>query len=182
VEEQVSLLIYGSNMSWLILVVGHHIEMMDKYYPIASFYAVYVVDLYERLDVARRRFEVVKSAPRYTESALDEIKLLQHLITSSTTPIAPSNPNPSPSPFHHVGRFHVVSFLDHFRHQGPNGIHVSMMFKVLGENLLGTLNAIRISPKPFRGPHPCPSILPGYHSKRARNPQNHIGMLPPIEP
>ncbi|KDR71391.1 hypothetical protein GALMADRAFT_144070 [Galerina marginata CBS 339.88] len=86
--------------------------------------------------------KVVKSAPRYTETALDEIKLLQRLITSSTPPIAPSASNPSPpaSPSHtHPGRSHVISFLDHFRHKGPNGIHVCMVFEVLGENLLGLI-------------------------------------------
>ncbi|KDQ34214.1 hypothetical protein PLEOSDRAFT_172231 [Pleurotus ostreatus PC15] len=86
--------------------------------------------------------KVVKSAPRYTETALDEIKLLQRLITSSTPPVAPSssNPNPPPSPSHtHPGRSHVISFLDHFRHKGPNGVHVCMVFEVLGENLLGLI-------------------------------------------
>ncbi|KAJ7121341.1 kinase-like domain-containing protein [Mycena crocata] len=71
--------------------------------------------------------KVVKSAARYTETALDEIKLLQRLITSST-PNGASN---------HPGRSHVISFLDHFRHTGPNGTHVCMVFEVLGENLLG---------------------------------------------
>ncbi|KAG6895657.1 hypothetical protein C0993_009333 [Termitomyces sp. T159_Od127] len=71
--------------------------------------------------------KVVKSAARYTETALDEIKLLQRLITSSTPP--PSHP----------GRSHVISFLDHFRHKGPNGTHVCMVFEVLGENLLGLI-------------------------------------------
>lgn len=86
--------------------------------------------------------KIVKSAPRYTETAIDEIKLLQRLITSSTPPAAPSssNPNPPPSPSHtHPGRSHVISFLDHFRHKGPNGTHVCMVFEVLGENLLGLI-------------------------------------------
>lgn len=86
--------------------------------------------------------KVVKSAQRYTETALDEIKLLQRLITSSTPPVAPSssNPRPSPSPAHtHPGRSHVISFLDHFRHKGPNGVHVCMVFEVLGENLLSLI-------------------------------------------
>ncbi|KAH8114263.1 kinase-like protein [Phellopilus nigrolimitatus] len=68
--------------------------------------------------------KVVKSAPRYTETALDEIKLLQRIISSD-----PSHP----------GRRHVISFLDHFRHRGPNGTHVCMVFEVLGENLLGLI-------------------------------------------
>ncbi|KIY64752.1 kinase-like protein [Cylindrobasidium torrendii FP15055 ss-10] len=73
--------------------------------------------------------KVVKSAPRYTETALDEIKLLQRLISSNT----PNNPP------NHPGRAHVMTFLDHFRHKGPNGTHVCMVFEVLGENLLGLI-------------------------------------------
>lgn len=86
--------------------------------------------------------KVVKSAPRYTETALDEIKLLQRLITSSFPPVASSesNPNPPKNPSQtHAGRSHVISFLDHFRHKGPNGTHVCMVFEVLGENLLGLI-------------------------------------------
>lgn len=86
--------------------------------------------------------KVVKSAPRYTETALDEIKLLQRLITSSTPSIEPTpqNPNPPLSPSQtHPGRSHVISFLDHFKHKGPNGTHVCMVFEVLGENLLGLI-------------------------------------------
>ncbi|KAG6330115.1 hypothetical protein ID866_8974 [Astraeus odoratus] len=86
--------------------------------------------------------KVVKSAPRYTETALDEIKLLQRLITSSAPPVepTPANPNPPLSPSQtHPGRSHVISFLDHFKHKGPNGTHVCMVFEVLGENLLGLI-------------------------------------------
>ncbi|KAF9446093.1 kinase-like protein [Macrolepiota fuliginosa MF-IS2] len=86
--------------------------------------------------------KVVKSAPRYTETALDEIKLLQRLIISSTPPVQPTPDNPTPplSPSQtHSGRSHVISFLDHFRHKGPNGVHVCMVFEVLGENLLGLI-------------------------------------------
>ncbi|KAG9122452.1 serine/threonine protein kinase, CMGC group [Ceratobasidium sp. 392] len=68
--------------------------------------------------------KVVKSAQRYTETALDEIKLLQRLISGDVN---------------HPGRRHVIGFLDHFRHKGPNGNHVCMVFEVLGENLLGLI-------------------------------------------
>lgn len=68
--------------------------------------------------------KVVKSAPHYTETALDEIKLLQRLVAA----------NPG-----HPGRRHCVSLLDHFKHKGPNGSHVCMVFEVLGENLLGLI-------------------------------------------
>lgn len=68
--------------------------------------------------------KVVKSDAHYTETALDEIQLLQRLVTS--------NPN-------HPGRRHVVQLLDDFRHVGPHGSHVCMVFEVLGENLLGLI-------------------------------------------
>ncbi|PHH49626.1 Protein kinase dsk1 [Ceratocystis fimbriata CBS 114723] len=68
--------------------------------------------------------KVVRSAPHYTETAIDEIKLLNKIVQA--------NPD-------HPGRKHVVSLLDSFEHNGPNGVHVCMVFEVLGENLLGLI-------------------------------------------
>jgi serine/threonine-protein kinase SRPK3 len=68
--------------------------------------------------------KVVRSAAHYTETAIDEIKLLNRIVQA--------NPN-------HPGRKHVVSLLDSFEHKGPNGTHVCMVFEVLGENLLGLI-------------------------------------------
>ncbi|RUO95760.1 kinase-like domain-containing protein [Jimgerdemannia flammicorona] len=68
--------------------------------------------------------KVVKSAPHYTETALDEIKLLERVVTA----------NPSA-----IGRRYVVELLDHFKHKGPNGTHICMVFEVLGENLLSLI-------------------------------------------
>lgn len=68
--------------------------------------------------------KVVRSATHYTETAVDEIKLCQKIATAD-----PSHP----------GHAHVVSLLDQFEHQGPNGRHVCMVFEVLGENLLGLI-------------------------------------------
>lgn len=68
--------------------------------------------------------KVVRSAAHYTETAVDEIKLLSRIVKA----------NPS-----HPGRKHVVSLLDSFEHKGPNGTHVCMVFEVLGENLLGLI-------------------------------------------
>lgn len=68
--------------------------------------------------------KVVKSDGHYTETALDEIQLLQRVTTSSES---------------HPGRSHVVGLVDDFRHDGPNGSHVCMVFEVLGENLLGLI-------------------------------------------
>lgn len=68
--------------------------------------------------------KVVRSAAHYTETALDEIKLLNKVVSANK-----DNP----------GRRHVVSLLDSFMHRGPNGNHVCMVFEVLGENLLGLI-------------------------------------------
>ncbi|MCJ1425948.1 serine/threonine protein kinase, CMGC group [Sticta canariensis] len=68
--------------------------------------------------------KVVRSAAHYTETAVDEIKLLNKIVQA----------NPK-----HPGKKHVVSLLDSFEHKGPNGVHVCMVFEVLGENLLGLI-------------------------------------------
>ena len=68
--------------------------------------------------------KIVRSAAHYTETAIDEIKLLNKIVQA----------NPE-----HPGRKHVVSLLDSFEHKGPNGVHVCMVFEVLGENLLGLI-------------------------------------------
>jgi len=68
--------------------------------------------------------KVVRSAAHYTETALDEIKLLNKVVQAKPD---------------HPGRKHVVSLLDSFNHKGPHGMHVCMVFEVLGENLLGLI-------------------------------------------
>lgn len=65
--------------------------------------------------------KVVRAAPHYTETADDEIRLLNRI----------NEADPS-----HPGRRFVVSLYDSFQHHGPNGVHVCMVFEVLGENLL----------------------------------------------
>ncbi|KZT44636.1 kinase-like protein [Sistotremastrum suecicum HHB10207 ss-3] len=82
--------------------------------------------------------KVVKSADRYTETAVDEIKLLQRINNAD-----PRHPGEQYLSSLEPGRTHVISLLDQFRHSGPNGIHVCMVFEVLGENLLGLLKRYR---------------------------------------
>lgn len=65
--------------------------------------------------------KVVKSAIHYTETALDEIKLLKCVRESD-----PNDP---------LGD-KVVRLLDDFKINGVNGNHVCMVFEVLGHNLL----------------------------------------------
>jgi hypothetical protein len=65
--------------------------------------------------------KIVKSAKHYTEAAADEIKLLQCARDGD-----PSDEN----------RYKTVQLLDDFKVTGPNGVHVCMVFEVLGNNLL----------------------------------------------
>ena len=64
---------------------------------------------------------VVKSASHYTETAVDEIKLLKC--------VRESDPE---DPF----REKSVQLLDDFKIHGINGTHVVMVFEVLGHHLL----------------------------------------------
>ncbi|XP_057781890.1 uncharacterized protein LOC131000134 [Salvia miltiorrhiza] len=63
--------------------------------------------------------KVQKSAQHYTEAAMDEITILKQ--------IAEGDPEDKKC---------VVKLLDHFKHSGPNGQHVCMVFEYLGDNLL----------------------------------------------
>lgn len=67
-----------------------------------------------------RALKIVKSAPHYTETANDEILLLQKVNTASQS--------------HHKN--YVVKLFDSFKINGPHGSHVAMSFEVLGPNLL----------------------------------------------
>uniref|UniRef100_A0A0B7B5P1 non-specific serine/threonine protein kinase n=1 Tax=Arion vulgaris TaxID=1028688 RepID=A0A0B7B5P1_9EUPU len=75
-------------------------------------------------DLNCKRFvalKVVKSAQHYTETALDEIKLLKCVRESDE-----NDPH----------REKAVQLLDDFKISGVNGTHVCMVFEVLGNNLL----------------------------------------------
>lgn len=75
-------------------------------------------------DLQDKRFvalKIVKSASHFTETALDEIKLLKDV--RDTDPIDPK-------------RNKTVQLLNDFKISGINGLHVCMVFEVLGHNLL----------------------------------------------
>ncbi len=75
-------------------------------------------------DLTDKRFvalKVVKSASHFTETALDEIKLLKC--------VRESDPEDTK-------RDRVVLLLNDFKISGINGTHVCMVFEVLGHNLL----------------------------------------------
>ena len=68
--------------------------------------------------------KIVKSASHYTETAMDEIKLLEKCCVA--------NPNSSK-------KSAVVELFDWFKHRGPHGTHICMSFEVLGPNLLNLI-------------------------------------------
>ncbi|XP_046740849.1 SRSF protein kinase 3 isoform X1 [Diprion similis] len=75
-------------------------------------------------DLQDKRFvalKVVKSASHFTETALDEIKLLKDVRDTDV-----NDPK----------RNKTVQLLNDFRISGINGLHVCMVFEVLGHNLL----------------------------------------------
>lgn len=65
--------------------------------------------------------KIVKSAHHFTETAKDEIKILKAVRESD-----PNNPR----------RNKTVQLLNDFKITGVNGVHVCMVFEVLGHNLL----------------------------------------------
>lgn len=75
-------------------------------------------------DMQEKRFvalKLVKSAAHFTETALDEIKLLKAVRDSDV-----NDPK----------RSKLVQLLNDFKISGVNGTHVCMVFEVLGHNLL----------------------------------------------
>lgn len=65
--------------------------------------------------------KIVKSAPHFTETAKDEIKILKAVRDGD-----PANPK----------RNKTVQLLNDFKISGVNGTHICMVFEVLGHNLL----------------------------------------------
>ncbi|CAO1333453.1 unnamed protein product [Diamesa serratosioi] len=65
--------------------------------------------------------KIVKSAPNFTETAKDEIKILKSVRDTDPT-----------DPY----RSKTVQLLNDFKISGANGTHVCMVFEVLGHNLL----------------------------------------------
>ncbi|KAK7195398.1 serine/threonine-protein kinase [Novymonas esmeraldas] len=76
-------------------------------------------------DYQRERYQAMKiqkSAASYSEAAYDEIKLLSEIMEADP----------------HKNRC-CARLNDYFKHTGPNGTHVCMVFDVYGENLLSLM-------------------------------------------
>ncbi|XP_023652636.1 SRSF protein kinase 1a isoform X2 [Paramormyrops kingsleyae] len=106
----------------------HHVKVGDlfngRYHVIRKLGWGHFSTVWLCWDIQGKRFvalKVVKSAEHYTETALDEIKLLRSVRNTD-----PDDPN----------REKVVQLLDDFKISGSNGTHVCMVFEVLGHHLL----------------------------------------------
>uniref|UniRef100_A0A8C9VJ10 non-specific serine/threonine protein kinase n=1 Tax=Scleropages formosus TaxID=113540 RepID=A0A8C9VJ10_SCLFO len=106
----------------------HHVKVGDlfngRYHVIRKLGWGHFSTVWLCWDIHEKRFvamKVVKSAEHYTETALDEIKLLRSVRNTD-----PADPN----------REKVVQLLDDFKISGTNGTHVCMVFEVLGHHLL----------------------------------------------
>ncbi|XP_041944239.1 SRSF protein kinase 1b isoform X4 [Alosa sapidissima] len=106
----------------------HHVKIGDlfngRYHVIRKLGWGHFSTVWLAWDVQGKRFvamKVVKSAEHYTETALDEIKLLRAVRNSDLG-------DPC--------REKVVQLLDDFKISGVNGTHVCMVFEVLGHHLL----------------------------------------------
>nr|XP_057911327.1 SRSF protein kinase 1b isoform X2 [Doryrhamphus excisus] len=106
----------------------HHVKIGDlfnkRYHVIRKLGWGHFSTVWLAWDIQEKRFvamKVVKSAEHYTETALDEIKLLKSVRNTDTS-------DPS--------RERVVQLLDDFKISGMNGTHVCMVFEVLGYHLL----------------------------------------------
>lgn len=94
-----------------------------SYIILIFFFLLLLLFLIRRTD-SHVALKIVKAANRYTDSALEEIKLLEC--------VKKTNPESK-------GWQHVAQLLNHFWHQGPNGKHACMTFEVLGESLLSLM-------------------------------------------
>jgi len=100
--------------------------------------------------------KIVKSAPHYTEAAEDEIEILRCVNGEKTKrpPGSSASSTPALPEGGHAGLAHVVKLLNSFKHHGPHGKHVVMVFEVLGDNLLSVIDHMpRGLPIAVRGAH-----------------------------
>lgn len=92
--------------------------------------------------------KVIKSAKHYAEAAKDEVDLLSVLTRND------------PDGMHRrdyrifvfiLGLFCCVRMLDSFKHTGPNGTHICMVFETMGYNALHLIKAYHYKGLPIEG-------------------------------
>ncbi|KAL6452260.1 dsk1 Protein kinase dsk1 [Candida maltosa Xu316] len=84
----------------------------------------------------------VKSNKNYMEAARDEIKIMDILENPLVNNDHVSDDDKSVfqnDPKSHPGYNHVMQLKDDFEISGPNGVHICMVFEILGENVLNLI-------------------------------------------
>ncbi|VEU19804.1 DEKNAAC100810 [Brettanomyces naardenensis] len=123
---------------------GYHPAYIGEYYKDKRYILVrklgwgHFSTVWMAKDLKRNRhvaMKIVRSAKNYRETAIDEIKLLSTL---------------NHTDLEHPGHAHLVKLLDYFDHQGDNGVHICMVFEVLGENLLSLIRRYKHRGLPSR--------------------------------
>ena len=89
--------------------------------------------VWDYVDEDFKAMKVQKGADHYRDAAFDEIKLLNQIMRG--------DPKSEKC---------CCSMTDSFEHKGPNGKHVVMVFKVLGENLLSLITKYEYKGAPIR--------------------------------
>ncbi|KAJ9461270.1 Serine/threonine-protein kinase SRPK [Diplonema papillatum] len=89
--------------------------------------------VWDYIDKDFKAMKVQKGAQHYREAAFDEIKLLDQIMKGDP----------------HLEKC-CCAMTDSFEHKGPNGKHVVMVFRVLGENLLSLITKYDYKGTPLR--------------------------------
>lgn len=76
--------------------------------------------------------KIQKSNPSYTEAARDEIMLLEALNQQRSS-----------------GDVYVLELIDQFDHRGENGMHVCLVFEMLGKSLLSFIKSFNYNGAPY---------------------------------
>ncbi|RLN89086.1 hypothetical protein BBJ28_00014663 [Nothophytophthora sp. Chile5] len=86
--------------------------------------------------------KVQKSARHYTEAAKDEIELLECTVAAAKKEAERKQQEQQ--------EIKVVRLVDSFEHSGPNGVHVCMVFEMMGDNLLTLIKYYNYRGVPMR--------------------------------
>ncbi|CAH0475796.1 unnamed protein product [Peronospora belbahrii] len=85
--------------------------------------------------------KVQKSARHYMEAARDEIELLEYSVRAAKETFESTEQQEA---------IKVVCLVDSFEHKGPNGVHICMVFEMMGDNLLTLIKYYNYRGVPLR--------------------------------
>ncbi|KAH8244818.1 hypothetical protein KR032_000877 [Drosophila birchii] len=109
----------------------------DRYYAIHKLGWGHFSVVWMCFDSVLERYcaiKMVKSADHFTETARDEIELLNFIAVSEWHPL----------------RDRIVQFTDHFSVSGTHGTHLCLVFEILGDTLLKVIQRSRYQGLPIR--------------------------------